>query len=500
MYFEPSPEHPCPDHVLNRRPKRFQASISLELVKNLARRHNDNKFCRISDDVQHGHYFSCISVTFPDDGKEWVVRIPAPTTVDNTWEMIQSEVATTRYVQRHTSIPVPTVHAYGKDERLTKDDTTLQSYIITDRISGNPLSLDGMLVMNREKRARLFSQIGDALAQLHELTFPTTGSLYPDEDDDTKSHIGPSLCQWEVDISNRDGVKRERPPLATAWDSIQLHLGALTRWPAFRKLFYSDNGRERIAREMVALDGITRHVEDKGHTFWREDAGFILNHAGLYYQNILIDGQGNIQGIINWSKAEILPRQLSGPPAWILSITSDANWLEYDNVWAEFQDAITPNHPYRKHLQYYLGKNLEHAYLATALGFPQLIAHVYYWRGFYDTQHQETIDELLATFFNKEERKEELERRIAEHRSYAVEDIVQRAGALSKELPKLLELYEKTRDLIVHAKTAGMLCEESCALSDSVKLLLSLVESGRSPLPSDDSGRSGNTSVADEPV
>jgi hypothetical protein len=97
MYFAPSPEHPCPDHLLDSGTKSFQASISLTLVKNIARRHNDNKFCRISEAVQHGHYFSCISVTFPDDGKEWVVRIPVPTTVDKTWEMIQSEVATTRY-------------------------------------------------------------------------------------------------------------------------------------------------------------------------------------------------------------------------------------------------------------------------------------------------------------------------------------------------------------------------------------------------------------------
>ncbi|PMB68128.1 Altered inheritance of mitochondria protein 9, mitochondrial [Beauveria bassiana] len=499
MYFAPSPEHPCPDHLLDSRTKSFQASINLDLVKDLARRHNDDKFCRISEAVQHGYYFSCISVTFPDEGKEWVVRIPVPTTVDKTWEMIQSEVATTRYIQRHTSIPVPTVHAYGKDERLTNDDTTLQSYIITDRISGNPLSLDNLLVLNREKRARLFSQLGDALAQLQELTFPTTGSLYPDEKDDTKIHIGPSLCQWEVDISNRDGVKHERPPLTTTWDSIHLHLGALARGPALRKLFYSENGRERITREMFALDAITRHVEDKRHTFWREDAGFTLNHSGLYYQNILIDGKGNIQGIINWSKAEILPRQLSGPPTWILCVGNEDNWQEYDNVWAEFQDAIHPSHPYRKHLQYYLD-NLEHAYFATTLRWPRHIADLYFWRRFYDTQHDKPIDELLVEFFDKEPaRKEELERRIAEHREYAVEDIGQRAGALSTELPKLLELYVKVRDLIVNATTAGILCTEPCA-SDPLELLVPLVESGGSPLPSDDSGRSGNASVADESI
>ncbi|KAM3560510.1 hypothetical protein MY1884_002899 [Beauveria asiatica] len=506
MYFAPSPEHPCPDHVLDSRTKSFQASISLALVENLARRHNKDRFCRVSEDIQHGHYFSCISVTFPDDGKEWVVRIPVPTTVDKTWEMIQSEVATTRYIQRRTSIPVPTVHAYGKDERLTNDDTALQSYIITDRISGTPLSLDGILVMNREKRARLFSQVGDALAALQELTFPTTGSLYPDEDDDTKSHIGPSLCQWEVDISNRDGVRHERPPLATAWDSIKLHLGALARGPALRKLFYAENGRERIAREMFALDAITRHVEDERHAFWRQDAGFSLNHSGLYYQNILIDGQGNIQGIINWSKAEILPRQLSGPPPWILCVGNEASWQGYDNVWAEFRDAVDADHPYRAHLRYYLDSLEEHAYFATALRWPRHIADVYFWRRFYDTQHREPVDELLAAFFGSEEepaastRGEELERRIAEHRIYAVEDIGQRAGALATEMPKLLELCVKVRDLVENATTAGILFKEPCASSDSLEPLVPLVESGGSPLPSDDSGRSGNTSEANESV
>ncbi|KAM3510632.1 hypothetical protein MY11210_005717 [Beauveria gryllotalpidicola] len=502
MYFAPSPEHPRPDHLVESDTERFQASISLKLVENLARRHNDNKFCRISEDIQHGHYFSCISVTFPDDGKEWVVRIPVPTIIDKAWEMIQSEVATTRYIQRHTSIPVPTVHAYGKDERLTKDYTTLQSYIITDRISGSPLSLDVVLVMNREKRARLFSQIGDALAQLQGLTFPTTGSLYPDESDDSKIRIGPSLCQWEVDISTRDGVNHERPPLSTTWASIQHHLGAVARGPALKKLFYTENGRDRIQREMFALDAIARHVEDESHAFWRQDAGFTLSHAGLYYQNILIDGQGNIQAIINWAKAEILPRQLCVPPPWLLGISGGADWQEYDSVWAEFQHAIAPGHAYRTHLDYYLA-NLEHVYFATVLRWPRHLTDVYFWRRFYDTQHRRPIDELLERFFAADPaRRGALDRRIAQHRDYAVHDIDQRAFALSKDLPKFLELYVKMRDLVDNATTARHLLQEPFITPDSpVSLAPAVVaSSGDSPLPSDDSGRSGSASEADESV
>lgn len=98
MSVPPSPGHPHDYNRVEQRNEDFCSSVDVELVKKLAARHNGDKPCRISAAAESGYTFTCYKVTFPDDGKEWVVRIAIPSPLEDEWDMVRTEVATTRYV------------------------------------------------------------------------------------------------------------------------------------------------------------------------------------------------------------------------------------------------------------------------------------------------------------------------------------------------------------------------------------------------------------------
>ncbi|ATY64472.1 kinase-like domain [Cordyceps militaris] len=429
----PSPEQPWDLCHLQTRVLKLRNAIDLDKVKELASQHNEGKFCRISHDIVVGKTFLCIAVTFPNDGQEWVVRIATKSTVDREWDMIRSEVATIRYIQRYTSIPVPTVHAYGTGKHLTDDLYETHSYIIQDRVPGKALGSDALALMTREKRKRVWCQLADALAQLQELTFPTTGSLYPDESDDMKQCIGPALSRWDEYLSNRDGVTRSRPVFTTAWDSIQHHLAVLKDGPEMRQIYCQTEPNEVVPQQIFAMDAVARHVNDENALFWRENAGFRLSKGRFASNNIFVDSEGNIQGIINWAWTEILPRQLCQPMNWVRDVGLSPERRREDGVWEEFLEVVKPDHAYHEHLRYYTD-NEAHTFFAAILRYPDSLTTVYFWDLFYNTQHEEADYVLLGGFFSQPEHKARLDRLLAVQKRHSDEVSSRLASHISSVL------------------------------------------------------------------
>lgn len=381
---------------------------------------------------------------------------------------------------------MPTVRAYGTNERLTSDPFKTQSWIITDRLPGKPLLDDDLFLMPREKRLRLFSQLGDVLAQLQGLTFPSTGSLYPDDSDDTKAKIGPSFCRQDHALGMRDGVVRNRPTFTTAWDSIKHHLKATSDPPDMRTVSHSNDVNDEIARQVVALDGVERHVRDKSHSFWREDAGFALSHPCPVNNRIFVDDDGNIKGIIHWAFAEILPRQLCHPPDFALGTCAPPGLREFNPVWAEFLEAITPDHSYHKHLRYYLD-NEKHLGFASILRSPSFLAVVYFWDKVYDLQHKQPPRVMLADFFSKPENQAELDRRLADQKQHSDDVLVRRGVAMAPRLEEIRDWFMQVQDLVRIASKTGSYIHEPFSVSPVLS-----VDSGSSRVRSQDSGKSGH--------
>lgn len=77
------------------RKEEFIDSLDQSAICNLASRYNSWKPCRVIRS-SHGSFNACFFVEFPDDGTQWVVRIPIEPAVHNVWSKLQSEVITMR--------------------------------------------------------------------------------------------------------------------------------------------------------------------------------------------------------------------------------------------------------------------------------------------------------------------------------------------------------------------------------------------------------------------
>lgn len=93
----------------------FQANYDLAALLGLAERlRNRPCTCDESQIPKAGAFNWAILLKF-DDGVEWVFRAPVSRCAsikDLTGRLLDSEVATLKYVREHTSIPVPEVFHY----------------------------------------------------------------------------------------------------------------------------------------------------------------------------------------------------------------------------------------------------------------------------------------------------------------------------------------------------------------------------------------------------
>ncbi|RSL45910.1 hypothetical protein CEP53_010550 [Fusarium sp. AF-6] len=258
----------------------FIESLDLDAICALASRYNHGKPCYVVD-RKNGSFNACFFVSFGQDGPEWVVRVPIEPILDNPWDKVLSEVATIEYLQREIRIPVPHVHAYGRDAELIKTSTKTQA---------------------------AFLILIDILAELRKLEFPLMGSLMPNPDGSPKPILGPVMSMSAATLR-----QPSQSTFASAREYMKYQFGLVS---GFSSTPVSNHTVDDIKQEMFSLhcmesifDQVIDPQLDKGP--------FVLNHLDLRGPNIIVDKNLRIQGIVDWEFAHTVPRQVFTPPSWI---------------------------------------------------------------------------------------------------------------------------------------------------------------------------------------
>lgn len=71
----------------------FIDSLQPHAIESLASTYNNQKRCRTFR-KENGSFNVCYFVEFPEDGVQWVVRVPIEPALQHPWEKMQSEIAT----------------------------------------------------------------------------------------------------------------------------------------------------------------------------------------------------------------------------------------------------------------------------------------------------------------------------------------------------------------------------------------------------------------------
>ncbi|OAR01107.1 hypothetical protein LLEC1_05653 [Akanthomyces lecanii] len=385
----PVDKFPASPQAIKEAADAFVQSLQTSAVEALASRYNENKACKVLRRL-HGSFNVCYFVEF-EDGARKTIRIPITPRLHTPWEKLQSEVATLNYLRAQTSIPVPTVCAFGKDAVLTSDATQNQMFLISEYIAGVSLMPDQLANADEITRKRFFLQLFDYLAQLRSLEFQKIGSLMP----------GISQSPWVGNIISfsSNSLRIQLPSFISARDYMASQYNILRQHISSP---VADLSESDSRYELFALHALQGRFESYSlDPELLDDGPFVLHHADLHLCNILVDADLNIQGIIDWEFVNTVPLRLFTPPLWAIHQEPGLDKLSYSFFMELFAAAHEDSRFERLFCEWYgKGEFNEAFHLARMIRHPTAMAEVFA-EGFAKKLFANNIEEAEAEFFSQ---------------------------------------------------------------------------------------------------
>ncbi|KAL9132085.1 MAG: hypothetical protein Q9217_000121 [Psora testacea] len=244
------------------------------------------------------------------DGTKWIARIPGNGVTSfgplEARKML-SDIQTTSLIRSATSIPIPQVFAWNVD----RDNPVGVPYHFESFVEGKPLSerWTDTSWTTESKRVQTLRKLAQVMSQLHNFRFDKIGSLIFDADGKF-SQIG-DLIKVDRDVSKMLdgeevwGTTSTIGPFETTRSYLLDKLDDL-EVPEAQAWTKAENALLRLA-----IDSTPQSLDRNGK--------FTLGHPDLNYQNIFVDDDGNIKGLIDWDGMHTLPRALGFAryPSWI---------------------------------------------------------------------------------------------------------------------------------------------------------------------------------------
>jgi aminoglycoside phosphotransferase (APT) family kinase protein len=285
------------------------------------------------------------------DGGSAVIRFPKPGITMFPEEKIRNEVAMIRYIQDHTTIPVPFILHWG-----TKEESPLQlgPFIIMEYINhemdmGAALNTPGRNAQERPhldpnidpaKLEMLYRQVADILLQLSRLEFPAIGSLEQSGESSWEATYRPLSIHMN-ELVRLGTLPRSKLPKGNFKSSLdyfeslsQLHIEHLFWQRNDAVESQVDCQRKYVARQLfqklVSEKKLSSSVYNNGpFKIWCDD---------LRPSNILLDENLQIVGVIDWEFAYAAPAEFSFAPPWWLLLEQPEYWPNGINEWTNIYE------------------------------------------------------------------------------------------------------------------------------------------------------------------
>ncbi|EXV02166.1 aminoglycoside 3'-phosphotransferase/choline kinase domain protein [Metarhizium robertsii] len=263
-------------------------------------------------------------------------------------EKIRNEVATIRYIQDHTAIPVPFILHWGTRE---ESPLGIGPFIIMDYINhemnmtaalntpGLTLDIPPVLYPNIDeaKLEMLYRQVASILLQLSKLELPLIGAL--EETHERSWEVTRRPLSMPMNELVRTGTfPRAKLPTSTFKTSSEyfqalanLHVDHLANQRNDAIESRADCQRKYTARQLFQKLAYERKLVsdryDKGpFKFWCDD---------LRPSNILLDANLQIVAVIDWEFSYAAPSEFTFAPPWWLLIEQPEYWEKGLDDWVQ---------------------------------------------------------------------------------------------------------------------------------------------------------------------
>jgi serine/threonine protein kinase len=229
-----------------------------------------------------GAFNVVVALTF-SDSIQWVARIMLPQGENDEDILIslRSEISTMELIRTKTTIPVPRIFGYG----VTTNELGYP-YLLMEALSGNVLENQMAFSVPDEHKGKFSAQLARYIYELSTIRFSQIGRiLYLHE-----SEL-PELLPFSL-IGSPVG------PLSTSLEYFYLFRRAQTN-----AILQEHRGQQEWEAAAWLLEKSLTTITTEEHIY----GPFPLCHLDLHFNNILVDGDYNITGIIDWSNAQTVP-------------------------------------------------------------------------------------------------------------------------------------------------------------------------------------------------
>ena len=212
---------------------------------------------------------------------------------------MHSEVATMQLLQKRTSIPVSTIFGYDAKQ----ENPFGYRYMFMSVLPGRPLKNILAVSIPEQQQAKVAEQLADILYQLNtRMTFDKIGWIWCGESGRAK----PSIIAFNTIGACQDEMEAYLVgPFATSLEyfyAVRQHENAAVR--ACINQGIVGRGEEQLWYTACrALEQMLTHIVLVEKVF----GPFPLKHLDLHHNNILVDDDFNITGIIDWTAAQTVP-------------------------------------------------------------------------------------------------------------------------------------------------------------------------------------------------
>jgi len=273
---------------------------------------NGQKCSILLDQVIVGGQHVIVKLFF-EDGVVWVARISFPRCVQTDGHIscvggfrdfckealcMESEIATLQYVKEKTNIPVPKVFGYN----LCNDNGVGGPYMLMEMVFGESLDqyIERCGGISHIEVKRILDQMSYYISQLSKLRFNGIGRL----------RFGESpCCPRLVPIEESNDPE----PYDSAARYFTQQLAQCVPPPGqndYPAVFEEIKWTMATFNEKVKISTLIFHraAQFLGHDF--SSGPFPLQHVDLNQQNIIVDEQCNVCGIVDWENAVTSPLEV----------------------------------------------------------------------------------------------------------------------------------------------------------------------------------------------
>jgi hypothetical protein len=238
------------------------------------------------------------------EGQTFAMRVYLP--VDPHWKTI-SEVATMQWIRLNTALPVPKVLDY----QASRENAIGFEWILMSKVPGKALE-DTWISIPWKAKEQLVQEFAVYLSILFKKQLRNIGNIYPSSEskplqNDTLPEVK-RIVSTEFFLGDHIHQNVPRGPFRSSndWIAARLLVNENDCKSALANNRFNKDLKD-VERTLKIIERLRTHLSDIFPDSGINSEPSMLHHEGLNMENIMVNDDGKLTGVVNWECVSAVP-------------------------------------------------------------------------------------------------------------------------------------------------------------------------------------------------